>query len=1510
LRAKKKNRFPKLILWITGIIFLNFSTLLVALQIPAVQTELAKVASRWLSVKTGFRISIEQVEIDWLDQINIRGLNIKDSERHDLLSVDDLKINYRISSLFIDDIVFDDATVENMKMDLIKYKSGTLNISKLINSLKKLFPPKNNETAAKFFITKLTIANSKFSYTNNQQKRKTNIFDPNHFSLIDINAKLSSLLIVADTFQADILQLSTKENNIGLAVNGLQAKYLVSPRGMQIKDLTAIVGDSEINKNIVLDYSGYSDLASFADSVNLSMELEGANIFSKDIAFFSPYFSKIKDSYLISGTFEGPLSNFRLKNLDLNFGKGSNLNGSIYLSGLPNMSETFMDIKLKNSKIIENDIEQYIPSKSFKKYNRFKKIDVDGSLTGYIGDFVAYGIFSTDLGTIISDINLKITPNPAYTSYTGKLKLIDFSLGSYIGEDKLGQVTLDGKISGSGMNIDNANIDFEGSIERIDLYGYQYSQIKANGKFENRYFLGSLEIDDPNLKLHTENIIDLRDGAEKIVISGEVDYANLDKLNIVKEGATIKSKIEIDFSGFTLDNTTGYIYLENLYAQNKNQELRLDHLTLSADRKDSLRTVELITENANVKMWGDFNISSAYKDVKTLLKEYILALKNDVDSTNQYYAVINPENDANNYYLRVKAELGNIDEFISLFEPSLSLSKNSTVDINYNHGTSSKLSVQIAIDTLVYKGNRLIGNEFNLDASKLVGKANILASADFQSKEQLLNNNTKFDGLMISTVWNNDKIDFNIYHIQNKINSINDLYGEIHFFKDSTYIHLNRSNISILNSNWNIQDNNYIAIVNKNISVFNLVVSNGEQRFSISGDVSKDPDKALKIRAKNLDVAVLNPIVNKELNGVLSGEFTISELYNSPIILSNFFINSFGINNFLVGNIYSSNNWNNSQNVFDIRFNVRRDNKQVISVTGTFDPFDRPNGLNLNARFMNARLDMAEPFIENIFSDLEGSLSGSIRVLGPLNSPVISGGGSFNDAKLTVNYLNTDYRIKGTWAFDSAAIYLNEMQLTDENNNTASLAGKFTHQNYKNFNIDLQGEMQHFMVLNTSAGNDQPFYGSGIASGSVSFIGPLSDITIKATAKTEKGTKFYVPIGGTSTTEYEEYISFVNFSDTLNRVDIKKEKKLKYTGLSMEFDLEITEDAYAEIIFDITSGDIIRGKGTGHLSMAIDTQGEFTMLGSYEFIEGGYNFTMYNIVNKEFAINPKSKITWLGDPYNGIMDIDAAYRLSTSLEPLVGEEYKDMPDLRRLYPTEVLLSLDGPMLTPDIEFQIIIDDYPKSNVDLDTQIKGFLTTIAIDQQELNRQVFSLLILRKFSPPNAFSSSGGTIGSSVSEFVSNQLSYWISQVDENLTIDMDLGELDEDALKTFQLRISYAFLDGKLIVTRDGGFTDPANNEASVSTIAGDWTLEYLLSEDGKLRIKIFNKTNYNQLNSATGSASQSLVTGGFSLIYTTSFDELSELFNNADKKKKEKDKDTEPTSAATKPEEDAGEIQH
>ena len=286
-------------------------------------------------------------------------------------------------------------------------------------------------------------------------------------------------------------------------------------------------------------------------------------------------------------------------------------------------------------------------------------------------------------------------------------------------------------------------------------------------------------------------------------------------------------------------------------------------------------------------------------------------------------------------------------------------------------------------------------------------------------------------------------------------------------------------------------------------------------------------------------------------------------------------------------------------------------------------------------------------------------------------------------------------------------------------------------------------------------------------------------------------------------------------------------------------------------------------------------------------------------MNKEFEILPSSKISWYGDPYQGVLDINATYNQLASFLPLLvqqesDEVYGDSPELRRKYPVQVLLDIEGPLLSPAVDFDIVTDDLPRNiqvaerSVDLEFEFLRFKNSI--DEQELKRQVFSLIVLRKFSPLPSFNT-GGAITSSVSELLSNQLSYWITQVDENLEIDVDLGALDAEALNTFQLRLSYTFLDGRLRVTRAGGFTNQ-QNQVDISSIAGDWMVEYLLTPDGKLKAKMYNRTNYNPINQTDDN--RNTITTGFGLIYTQSFDEIRELFRKAKKEEIPQEEQQQP----------------
>jgi hypothetical protein len=197
----------------------------------------------------------------------------------------------------------------------------------------------------------------------------------------------------------------------------------------------------------------------------------------------------------------------------------------------------------------------------------------------------------------------------------------------------------------------------------------------------------------------------------------------------------------------------------------------------------------------------------------------------------------------------------------------------------------------------------------------------------------------------------------------------------------------------------------------------------------------------------------------------------------------------------------------------------------------------------------------------------------------------------------------------------------------------------------------------------------------------------------------------------------------------------------------------------------------------------------------------------------------------------------------------------------------------------------------------------------MDEQELKRQVFSLIVLRRFSPPESFNTSGSDVINSVSELFSNQLSNFVSQVDENLEVDVDFSRMDEEEFNTFQLRLSYTFLNGRLRVTRDGTFYSgqssgtTENTNQNLSGIAGDWTVDYQLTADGKLKVKMYNRTNINPIFNTVGS--QNSVTTGVSINHTQSFNELKDLWKAARDKRKKED-EVDPNEDAVKDEEDGG----
>ena len=61
------------------------------------------------------------------------------------------------------------------------------------------------------------------------------------------------------------------------------------------------------------------------------------------------------------------------------------------------------------------------------------------------------------------------------------------------------------------------------------------------------------------------------------------------------------------------------------------------------------------------------------------------------------------------------------------------------------------------------------------------------------------------------------------------------------------------------------------------------------------------------------------------------------------------------------------------------------------------------------------------------------------------------------------------------------------------------------------------------------------FYGQAYGTGNLNILGPVSNLKVSATARTNKNTRLSIPVNGTSTQEKKEFIQFANFTDSIKK---------------------------------------------------------------------------------------------------------------------------------------------------------------------------------------------------------------------------------------------------------------------------------------------------------------------------------------------------------------------------------------
>ncbi|WP_026464800.1 translocation/assembly module TamB domain-containing protein [Adhaeribacter aquaticus] len=1454
------------------------------IRIPSVQTRAVHEISEILSQKLGHEVSIERVDIKFFKDVVLDKVKVLDDKKEVLFYIGQLHADIEVFSLLNPNKLYiGTLTLVEPKANLIHYKnSERLNMTSFIEAINKLLakktPPKTPKAPFEFSINNIVILNGHFTY---DDQRKPFItykgMDYQHMVYDSINVTLSEISL-GDTIGMHITNLSTVESRSKTRLKELSSHMTYSGTYWEFGDLTLRLGRSYLAQYVRFDFRKFSNFQYFNDSVTVTANLRNAVFYSDDIAHFAPQVANLHDHIQLSGDAHGQVKRFSAKRVNAYYGKNSHVTGNIAATGLPNIQETFVELDLQPSTINANDIKQYIPKKVYTYSRKLGTVKLEGNFLGFYDDFVANGSFVTALGNVKTDLNLKINEDTKATAYSGYLHTDNFQVGRFLDITNIIKgISLDGRIKGSGFTLDKANLAVDATIKAIHLYGYNYRNIKAKGTLKKQILAGDVRIKDPNINLTANGQINLVQEDPVYNLTTDINELNLRQLGYADYDFKIKTKATVNFTGSRLDNLLGKGYFAQTTLFIKNTVIPLDTTSILSDYQNGTRTLSFNSELADFKATGNWQYSTLFRDLNILIKEYRLNFESNDPVTNAYYRQ-KPQYENDQYEVNYNINLKSFNSVIQAFIPEVRISRNTQVEGNFRQGANAIFTLHSNIDTVFYGKNVFFGNEIDLNTSKLPYSPSVLANAVISSRNEVLTTGGNTENLYVEGVWNDSTIQFTSNIAQsNSTNRIN-LNGVLSFQENHLDIIFNNSRINILGKDWTIVPNNTLGIAGegKEISFENFVIYQGNQQLSFNGLLSQNPKNELNISVKDFRLETLNPLLAQHLGGVLNATISITDIYRQAKITSNLTADSVMMDKFLVGTIAGTTNWDNHDNHLDINLGITRDNMKVLNVTGDYNANNKTNQLDLLAVMDNAPLKLIEPLINSLFGDLEGTMEGRLKITGELDAPLLAGSALITNGRFNFKYLNTIYTFSDRIYFTENDITFRDVKLTDVLNNTGTVSGSIIHQGFQNMILDLRGVFRRFMVLNTTREQNNVYYGTAIATGSATVLGTPSNLDIKIDARSEAGTRMSIPLDNNNTISRQSFIKFINHNAS-DSASVTEAAHTEIAGINMNFNLNVTPDAYIEIILDEATGDIVRGSGNGRIRMNIDTRGDFFMEGQVEIVRGAYNFNLYNIINKEFLIRPGGTITWTGDPYQGVMNITATYTQNVNLTQNIIPGLTNVNGNTNIrLPVTAVMILTGNLLTPQIKLDLEFVNTPS---DQQAVLSAFLTDIRNDQDELNRQVFSLLILKRLSERNNFGNNAVSQGitGSISELVTNQLSNWLSQVDNNLEVDIGVqGAIDQSLINNLQVRLSYSLLEGRLRLTREGGVNNNyLSNQGftgNQSSLAGDWRAEYYLGRNGKVRLRLEYNTTPRMFSTTNSTVTRA------SVLHTEQFDNLRELF--------------------------------
>lgn len=1451
------RRFFRLFTRILAVFFTLVILLWVIIQLPPVQTAIIGVITKRLSEQTGHDISIGQVDVRFPLEMVFHKVDVVEPDGAILFKTEGLflralDIQLRTGTYFAHRVEVDGPV---FNLTLLAGDSLT-NLDRFLAH----FPSSESEGDVDFFLetNEVVVRNGTFTYHDYNEPQELDVVDFNHLKLRKIDAHITALDLAGGDIDADIKLLRFEDAVSGFDLRHLHGHFTMRSDTLLLAGYSLRTPRTRLNGDLLFSFDQWSDFSDFNTKVNMRGFLDDAAVDLNDIAFFAPDLRGLDRVVKLSGRFRGPVANLKLRQLNVQIDTKTYLQGRLDLVGLPDIRTTFIDLSIDHFTTVKDELDR-IPIPPFgqnitlstpKNINKLGKVDFRGKFTGFLNDFVAFGTLSTAIGTVSSDIKLQESGD-TYT-YSGELKTNKFDLGKFYGSTDLGRLTSSLKLSGKGLTRDDMDASVRGRIQSVTLLGYTYRDIRANGRFKQNFFNGDLTISDQNIQLDFDGLIDFTQKKPQFDFFTSITHIDPVALNLVelRNYTSLSGDFRIQASGLTFNEINGSVIGDSVRFCTFTDEYSIEHLELFMDQDEETgKRFTLLSDIASGRLEGKFDFTGLASGVKQIVADIVPQIQPPPDHTRG----------REDFYLELM--IHNFELVSQVFLPELEIASGSRFSLLMDD-ESGDFKTTFTTDRIAYE--QIILDTLLVDISHPDASLYLTFQADRADfgmglvfPDLVIDAYTEVDTVYTNLLWGaDDGIIRGDVAFKTLVRGNKNITSEF-----------NRLHVDFKQDRWSLMQPSMVSIDSNSYTIRDFFLAKGGEHIRIDGVISENPEDRLVLDLQGIELSMFNGFLEEsgiEQDGLVTGTLQLRDVYNELLITTDLLAMDYTLNGYLVGDICVESSWDPIFRRLLLSGDLERKEIKQVAFSGFYTPND-DSPLNLVVTMTGLPMELANAFLGDGTAEITGRLNGRIEVSGVLADPQIEGEVRMSNATARIDYLNTTFSFSDRIIITPDLIYF-AFPMRDQDDNVAQLAGGLVHHKYSDWNFDVFLDMSAmpFLLLNTTQEQNSSYFGKAYATGFASISGTPDDIEINVNARSERNTTIALPLGGSEDVTFEDFISFVDHSQT----DIV-ERPVDLTGIRMNFELEVTPEAQFRIIFDEVVGDEIRGRGRGNIRMEINNLSDFNMFGNMNIEQGRYLFTLKNLINKEFEVRPGGSITWFGDPIAADIDIQALYRVNTSLFDLFPEESEQY---KQRVPVYLLMNLYGKLMTPEIRFEI---NLPNS----DELTRARVASVINNEQEINRQAFSLLVLRRFISPPDVARSNTSIGlaENSTELITSQLSNWLSQISDDFDIGVNYSPGDQISNEEIAVALSTQLFNDRLLVSGSFGVQQAQSSSAvanNPNNLIGDIRIEYKIHPQGKFRLIVYNQSNEFDLVRSR----QNSYTQGMGVLYQQEFNDLYDLF--------------------------------